>query len=378
MQTKTKLLLHLLPNACASSNWNSTSTSGTLVKELLTTPVDNFLSCTDEPQLITDLKDQFGNEGQELTFKINAVGPNLNYTWFLNDEEIADAPNTSTYTVSNLDPSQDGELYKVVVSNTEGNLTSREAVLTVFANGPFEGAPISIPGRIEAENYDVGGEGITYNDSDDGNNGGVYRYDDVDISSTTDGGEGFSVGWTESGEWLSYTIDVQKAGLYDFEFRTASEENSKVSIRVNDEFVVGNESIPASGGWDTWETHSFKEIELVAGEQEFKLYITTGPVNINYIDVVDHKDDPTNGIFENAYNKHGISLYPNPTSGILNISSEELSLANAKIEVLDMTGVSILNTSGNSEINVTSLDAGMYMLRVSTENKEVYLKWLKK
>lgn len=366
----------LAPGACSFSGWNRTSESGTLVKELLNTP-DNFLSCTDEPQLITDLRDQVVNEGQEVTFKINVVGPDLNYTWYLNDNEITTAPNSSEYVIANADPSQDGQNYKVEVSNTEGTLTSRDALLTVFANGPFGGSPATIPGRIEAENYDIGAAGEAYEDNDAGNKGGVYRNDDVDISTNTDtDNSGFSVEWTENGEWLLYTVDVKEAGSYDFKFRTSKLGNdSKVSIETNNGFVIAGEVIPSTGSWSKWETYSIKNIELDAGEQEFKLYIASGPLNINYIDVIEH--DPTSGIFDRSYDNLGISIYPNPTNGILNLSSDNISLSNAEIEVLDMTGVSILTTTGNSEINVSSLETGMYMLHISAGDKEVYLKWLK-
>ncbi len=38
-----------------------------------------------------------------------------------------------------------------------------------------------VPGRIEAEDYDIGGETIAYHDTTPGNTGGAYRHDDVDI-----------------------------------------------------------------------------------------------------------------------------------------------------------------------------------------------------
>ncbi|CAN0439736.1 unnamed protein product, partial [Ectocarpus sp. 13 AM-2016] len=42
----------------------------------------------------------------------------------------------------------------------------------------FDGVPASIPGRIEGEEYDYGGEGVAYSDTDAGNNGGVSRKDE--------------------------------------------------------------------------------------------------------------------------------------------------------------------------------------------------------
>ncbi|CAN0302236.1 unnamed protein product, partial [Ectocarpus fasciculatus] len=72
--------------------------------------------------------------------------------------------------------------------------------------GAFEGVPATIPGRIEGEEFDYGGEGVGYSDTDSGNNGGQFRTsENVDISIS---GDGYNVGWMRSGEYLRYTIDV--------------------------------------------------------------------------------------------------------------------------------------------------------------------------
>ena len=46
---------------------------------------------------------------------------------------------------------------------------------------PYGGNAAVIPGTIQAERYDFGGEGVAYSDTDPGNNGGVRarRYTDV-------------------------------------------------------------------------------------------------------------------------------------------------------------------------------------------------------
>jgi hypothetical protein len=40
-----------------------------------------------------------------------------------------------------------------------------------YAGKPYQLHPQTIPGRVEAEFYDTGGEGVAYHDSDAGNNG---------------------------------------------------------------------------------------------------------------------------------------------------------------------------------------------------------------
>jgi hypothetical protein len=89
--------------------------------------------------------------------------------------------------------------------------------------------PHPIPGRIEAEDYDLGGEIVAYHDTTLGNEGGEYRSDDVDIEITTDRGGGYDVGWIEEGEWLAYTVDVRSTGLYDIQVRVASAMDCTIS-----------------------------------------------------------------------------------------------------------------------------------------------------
>ena len=60
----------------------------------------------------------------------------------------------------------------------------------VTPTGPFGGVPQPIPGRMEAEDYDLGGPGVGYSDTTQGNEQGsfVYRRDDVDIKASNEGG----------------------------------------------------------------------------------------------------------------------------------------------------------------------------------------------
>src|SRR5262249_6572786 len=50
---------------------------------------------------------------------------------------------------------------------------------------PFGGVAASIPGIVEAENFNEGGEGVAYHDTTAGNTGGAYRQTDVDIATAT-------------------------------------------------------------------------------------------------------------------------------------------------------------------------------------------------
>lgn len=157
-----------------------------------------------------------------------------------------------------------------------------------YGNGgqPRETSGLSGTLRIQAEDFDEGGEGVAYHDTGSGNNGGAYRTtEDVDITATSDTGGGYKVGWTVDGEWLEYTIWVTEPGLYNLRLRYAT-PNSDASVRVvcNDTDVTGAFPMPVTGGYTTWFTAT-REVFLDWGRQKLRLEIDSGDVDFNWIEL---------------------------------------------------------------------------------------------
>lgn len=85
----------------------------------------------------------------------------------------------------------------------------------------------AIPGTIEAEDYDGGGEGVAYHDTETTQKcvqyGSTFRTTEgVDVCNNRVAGQPVSVDWTESGEWLEYTVNVTQTGTYDLSASVAS------------------------------------------------------------------------------------------------------------------------------------------------------------
>lgn len=151
---------------------------------------------------------------------------------------------------------------------------------------PYNGTPWSIPGLIEAEYYDQGGDGVAYSDTTNGNAGGYLRSDNVDIWVSTDTGGGYMVGTTTAGEWLEYTVNVATSGAYTINLRAATAETSKqVRILMDGVDVTGTVTVPNTGGWQAWRTVS-KTVNLSAGQRVMRLQVDNGSVNINSIEIL--------------------------------------------------------------------------------------------
>jgi carbohydrate binding protein with CBM6 domain len=167
--------------------------------------------------------------------------------------------------------------------------------ITVYSAIPFTGTAQSIPGTIKPQNYDLGGQNYSYNDNDATNNGGAYRLGEgVDIENTTtgatyDGTNPYDIGWTNTGEWMDYTVNVATSGTYTLGVRVASPNSgtNTFDIRIDGTSVVGGGlSCPNTGGWQTWQTVTATTSSISAGLHKLRVYFTNlsgGGMNLNYL-----------------------------------------------------------------------------------------------
>lgn len=140
--------------------------------------------------------------------------------------------------------------------------------------------------RIQAEDFDWGGEGVSYHDTDGANNGGQYRPDEaVDISTGNDTGGGYKVAWTADGEWLEYTILVREPGMYDLRLRYAT-PNSGCAVEVisNARDTTGPRVLAPTGASTTWATATVQTY-LGFGRQKLRLQIPKGGFDLNWIEL---------------------------------------------------------------------------------------------
>ncbi len=145
----------------------------------------------------------------------------------------------------------------------------------------FGGTPWPIPGKIEVENYDIGGQNIAFNDLSINNEGGKYRNDAVDIEVCTEGG--YNVGWTKTGEWLEYTVNIVETKTYLLESRVAAiSSGKKFHIEVDGQNISNQISVPNIGGWQNWETVT-TTLSLNKGIRILRIVMDSDDFNINHL-----------------------------------------------------------------------------------------------
>jgi beta-glucanase (GH16 family) len=186
---------------------------------------------------------------------------------------------------------------KAIASN---GLSARSKAIKILvgedcARAPYQGYPAKIPGIVEAENFDLGGQNVGYSDSDAENSGAAYRNaEQVDIGWCEDLGGGYHVGWLASNEWLNYTVNIRETGSYNFEIRTASPESGgRFHIELDGEDVTGIINVPYTGGWDQWASTHVNSVKLSAGIHTLKLFIDADGFNVNKMKVVKPYSGPS-------------------------------------------------------------------------------------
>src|SRR5579859_2598611 len=152
---------------------------------------------------------------------------------------------------------------------------------------PFGGVPAAVPGTIQFENFDTGGEGVAYHDTTPANEGGQYRNEGVDLGAASDAGGGYFVGWTNPGEWENYTVNVASTGAYALALRVAcGSTGGTFHLNVDGVNATGTLAMNNTGGWQTWTTLSAPNLTLSAGNHVLTLSIDSGAQgmgNFNYM-----------------------------------------------------------------------------------------------
>jgi len=234
---------------------------------------------------------------------------------------------------------------------------------------PYSGKAISIPGTVEAENFDKGGEGLSYHDDDLANQGGAYRTEEaVDIESLSAGG--YQVGYLNAGEWQEYSIAVADSGDYKIECTVASMDGGgkfnfsfkKGTKTVNSDDVL----VPKTGGWQTMQTVS-TNVAIPAGNLIMR--VNTNAVPAFNLDKFVFTKNVKTGIEDQKEEK--FSIYPNPACD--NICLKGKFDQNSIISVTDIYGRIVIRKNGLTDsdetvrLDISGLTAGVYTLTLSSK-----------
>lgn len=217
---------------------------------------------------------------QSLEQVLAAQGIDLSY-WYSLDEAFAVSP--------------DGRF--IVGSGTVAATFYQEAFIAEITplatpiQTPFGGTFRSLPGRIQAEDYDVGGPLVPWFDTTPGNSGGQYRSDSVDLFSNSDTQSPGTTLRLSAREWTEYSVNVTATGNQVLRFRIASSVTGgslnvfSAPTAAAAPVLVATVTVPNTGS-----TANYRVIEsnvsLAPGQQVLRVSSTSTDVQINWFELV--------------------------------------------------------------------------------------------
>jgi hypothetical protein len=196
---------------------------------------------------------------------------------------------------------------------------------TTYTGKPYQNKMQQIPGRVECELYDEGGEGVAYHDTDSVNNGsgklnpanGTFlnefrMKEGVDISYTKTGdidnnaynqvprdmGKLY-VGWTVPGEWIKYTVNIKSTGKYDVGLLYTANGDGLIALDIDGKEIAGQLRVSSTHDdrdtvkwrqWHHWnKAEAIAKVELKKGVHVLTLHVV-GNGNMNF-DYLEFKED---------------------------------------------------------------------------------------
>jgi hypothetical protein len=247
---------------------------------------------------------------------------------------------------------------------------------------PYGGARWAIPGKVEAENYDLGGEGVAFHDLTPANMGGQFRTDAVDLESCTEGG--YDLGYVQAGEWTEYSVNVNQAGVYTLQARVASTGSGAFHVELDGQNISGPINIPNTGDWQAWATVSVTTPALTTGAKVLRIVIDAAEFNLNWINfstpALARKTVATavagNTVTAEAKGLSAINVWPNPASNILSIQFKGED-ARSILRIYNISGQEVyqsrLNGSNQQQVDVSEWPKGVYIISAGNSRRKVVI-----
>lgn len=249
------------------------------------------------------------------------------------------------------------EVLKISYNGTQITATDGSA-LTTFSFEDVKNnlsALHQIPGKIEAEDF-------------------IFQ-SGVQLETTSDIGGGQNIGYLDANDYLDYEVEVASTGTYKVEYRTASQNPGGLALQLLDTsgtaVTLHLASFPATGDWQTWATYD-ENTFLNAGQYTLRVLITQAPFNMNWMNFSLLTNTNEAKTLEN------IHIFPNPSTGFININAELKTAQNATIEIYNLLGQSVYNqnlknvSQVQETIDTTTFQNGHYVLFIRLADGSYY------
>jgi len=256
---------------------------------------------------------------------------------------------------------------------------------------PYKGVAASIPGKIEAEDFDKPGKGRnadgtsnqSYQVASAGHGNSDYRTSDS--PNLYKNATGVVIGYNNSGNWYEYTVNVEKTGSYTVYAAVASANNtSSFQLSMDGKDITEKISVPkAASGEENYSDYNkvSADVSLTEGTHILRLTATGDWFDIDYMTfVAQGETDPepiVKGTVEQIPASSASTAAIDPNLGLPTSSSAAAfdPITGAPITIDPITGEPILAIGQKLEIQWDVLYdydifdmQGIFMGRLSAYN----------
>jgi Carbohydrate binding module (family 6). len=210
----------------------------------------------------------------------------------------------------------------------------------LITNPIIEPSWITVPGKVEAENY-------------------MSQYG-TQSESTGDAGGGQDVGWIDDGDWLEYAINnTTTDSVFNVTFRLASPYGGGLLAVYLDNAKLGQISVSNTGGWQIYSSVA-ATMKIKPSKHFLKLYVTKGGFNINYTNI----QRIASGV--SMLKDDNLKVYPNPASTQIFIETSDFKYN--KVEISNSVGDIVISKQLTYEPKIhfpINLSNGLYFVKIS-------------
>ncbi|MEN8249429.1 MAG: carbohydrate-binding protein [Bacteroidota bacterium] len=198
-------------------------------------------------------------------------------------------------------------------------------------------ARYTLPGKLQAENY--------------------FEMSGLQTEECTDAGAGLNIGYTDTGDYADYYVNIEEEGDYNINFRVAA-QSSRGSIglyilngEIEEEIITTQ--LPVTGGWQNWESHADIGY-LPKGFHTLRLKVISRGFNLNWIEF----ENKITGIED--VDQAEIAFYPNPASDYIQVLNKDYTF----YQITNIQGQLILsgNINADRRVALKSLKPGQYIV----------------
>lgn len=290
---------------------------------------------------------------------------------FYFDNELIGTSYVAPYEIS-IKPTSPGFKEIKVIATDNDKLESEPAIVNVevlnIEQTPFGGrTPWNIPDEtIYAVQFDEGGPEIACHDNELEMIGGDnYRAGTGVETENSNNLANSNIGWTSSGEWFEYTVNVTTPGVYNMSAQLSSAGGGALRIFVNGVDCSGSVELESTGSWADYGNFDVANIPLKEGKNIIRVMVDVNGFNLRSykFSFLPNEKIPSE---VNAGKDVVINLPDNSIS--LTASTKTYNgttISSYTWRQVDFNNAAVIDNRNLSTINISELQQGTYIFEVT-------------